>query len=255
MNAIPETDGLIPRGLIGDNSPPATPFELAKKKIEDLDIEAQNFLDGEPIETAPMDAAVKRLEGELKAAIKEADIVREAEYKPHNDAKAEIQARYLPLIGGSKCDGGLGGSALSACKKARQPYLLKVQRENEAKAAAARKEADEKAATALAAHRAADAANLAEKRAADALIEEAAKAQRIAKAAEKAAVTKTGLRTTYTAKIINLQDLARHVWLSDPDGMRGYLQGWADAAVRAQGANAKTMAIPGVEIAEQKEAR
>ena len=46
-------DAENPRAVVGDNAPPApTPYEVSVEEIESLWIEAENFLDGEPI-TSP----------------------------------------------------------------------------------------------------------------------------------------------------------------------------------------------------------
>ena len=244
-----------PRAVAGHNQPPKSPYDEAKEKIEDLYDEAKGWLDGAPVDTEALAAGIEKLKSMLKAAIKEADAARTAEYRPLNDAKAEIQARYEALIGGSKCDGGIGGKALAACKAALLPWRTRVDEEKRARAEKARKEAEEKAAAARAARAAADAANLAEREAATALAEEAAKAERIAKAATKAVTTKTGLRTVYVASITDTTELARHVWKHDPDGLNVFLQSWADRAVRDAGKLAATMTIPGVDILEVKESR
>ncbi len=245
-----------PLAVAGHNQPPKSPYDEAKEQIEDLYDEAKGWLDGAPVDTEALATGVEKLEGMLKDAIREADAARTAEYKPLNEAKAEIQERYASLIGGSKCDGGIGGKALAACKAALLPWRTKVDEEKRARAEKARKEAGEKATAARAAQAAADAANLAEREAAAGLAEEAAKAERIAKAAAtKAVTTKTGLRTVYVASIIDTTELARHVWKHDHDGLRVFLQSWADRAVRDAGKLAATMTIPGVDILEVKESR
>lgn len=255
MNAIDPN----PRAIMGANLPPSdrTPFDVVKDKLVDLHMEAKNWLDGAPVDTAELAAGVEKLEVDLKAAIKAANAERDTEYRPHNEAKTAIQSKYDPLIGGSKCDGGIGGSALSSCKAALTPWRIKVQAEKDAAAAAARKAADAKIAEAIAAHKAADASNLAETEAANALLEASAKAQRIAKAAEKATTTKTGLRTTYHAVMLagGLQDAARHIWTNDQDALAAFVQSWADNTVRSFGANAEGLAIPGFEIVKQQESR
>ena len=244
-----------PRAVAGHNQPPVTPFEVVKQRIDDLYLEATGWLDGAPVNTADLAAGVETLEGLLKAAIKDADEARKTEAKPFDDGKAEVQARYNLLIGDTKTVKGTAIRALDACKQALTPWRIEQQRIKDEAARKAREEAERKAAEALAAHRAADAANLAEKEAADALLAEAEEAQKVAKRAEKASTTKTGLRTTYSARIIDAQALAKHVWVNDLAGLTAFLQGWADAAVRGQGMNAKGMVIPGVEIIEHKEAR
>ncbi len=241
------------RAVIGGNNPPEpTPTEIVFGRINDLHATAQDFCDGEPISTQEMDDTLARIDAEMAAAVKEANAIRESRYKPHNDAKTEIQGEFNPFIGGSKCDGGLAGAARAAIKALRTPWLNQKQAEKDAKAKALREEAAEKLRIAQEAHRAADATNLAAKAESDRLLAEAEKVQRIAKAADKDATTKTGLRTSYEAEITDLTALLRHIWAKDEDGLRVFAQGWADTATR--NASGQTT-IPGVVIHTVKEAR
>lgn len=249
MNAI------NPRAVIGANKPPQTPFEAVKARIEGLHLEASNFLDGEKIETAEMAQAVEKLETELKAAIKQAEEARKAEAKPFDDAKAEIQARYNELTGETKAVTGIAIRALDACKKALTPYRIKVQQEKDEAARKAREEADRIRQEAIEAHRKANEASLAEQERAAELLRQSEAAQKVANRAEKATTIKTGLRTTYSAEITDLSALAKHVWVQDPDGLRGLMQGWADRTVASFGSNAGGLTIPGVTVKTHVEAR
>ena len=250
-----------PRAVIGANNPPEpippqpTPFELVSSQINGLYDEAKGWLDGAPIDSADLAAGVEKLEEMLKAAIKAADEARKAENKPFDDGKAEVQARYNLLIGDTKTVKGTAIKALEACKSALTPWRLNVQAEKEAAAKAARAEAEAKAAAALAARQEVDFANLAAKEESDRLLAEAEAAAKAANRAEKATTTKTGLRTTYRAEITDLQSLLRHMWVKDPEGLRGFAQGWATDAVRSAGSQAAAMTIPGVTIHEVKESR
>jgi|SRR5271156_1726492 len=244
------------RIAIGANNPPEpTPFDIAKERLDDLFLESSNYLDGAKIETADIAAAVEQLESDLKAAIKAADSARSGEYAPLNEKKAEIQKRYDPIIGGSKCDGGIGGDALEACRKALTPWRIEQQRLKDEAAQKARDEAERLRLAAIAAHQTADAANLSEKRAADALAKGAATAAKVATRAEKAVNVKTGLRVTFSAEITDVWALSAHVWENDPDGLREMMLGWAQRTVASFGANAEGMKIPGCNINKHVESK
>ena len=253
MNAI---DTNAP--MLGHNNPPEpTPYEAIKARIDDLYTEAQGWLDGAPVDSSSLAEGVEKLEAMLKAAIKDADEARKVENIPFDEGKAEVQGRYNSLIADTKTLKGTAIRALEACKAALTPWRIKVQDEKDAAAAALRKEADEKAAAAQAARQVVDIANMAAKEASDAQLAEAEKAQRIAKAAEKATTTKTGLRTTYRAVMLpdGLQAAARHIWTNDQDALSAFVQAWADNTVRSFGANAEGLVIPGFEIQKIQEAR
>lgn len=246
---------LNPRAVIGGNRPPLTPYEAVKEKIDNLYLEATNWLDGEPVNTAELAAGVEQLETMLKSAIKEAGEAKETEKRPILEAGKEIDGRYNLLVGETKQITGTAIRALAACKQALTPWKIEQQRLKDEAARKAREEADRKAAEALAAHQAAQAANLAETEAADRLLREAEDAQKAAKRAEKATTTKTGLRTWYSAEIEDAQALSWHVQERDESAFLAFLGEWAEKTVRALGLNAGGMRIPGVKIVKHEEAR
>jgi hypothetical protein len=251
MNAMTTNE----RVVIGGNKPPLTPYEQIKREIDDLYLTAMQFLDGEPITTSEMAGEVEKLKDMISKAIKTADEARKAEAKPFDEAKAEIQERYNALIGQTKGVTGTAVLALDVCKKALTPWLVAEQARKDEEARKAREEAERLRQEAIAAHKAAAGDDLAAQVEAEAAIKTANQAERAANSAEKATITKTGLRITYHAEVEDAQTLARHVWTHDPEGIAGYCLQWANAAVRAQGLNAKHMTIPGCRIVETKEAR
>lgn len=100
----PDTETYDPynaRGM-GDNNPPTSAYEEIKQEIEDLYGEAKLFADGEAIDNQALADAVTELHDKLNDAGNRADTARKTEAKPHDDAKAEIQARYNKLIGNTK---------------------------------------------------------------------------------------------------------------------------------------------------------
>src|SRR5260221_116793 len=123
---------------------------------DDLYGEASMWLDGATVDSQQLADGIANLLAELRKARKLAEDNRKVEKKPHDDAAAEVQSRYKPLL--DKAD-----LAAEACKKAVAPWLQKKADEIEAKAKAAREEADRQRQAAEAAIRASDAANLAER--------------------------------------------------------------------------------------------
>lgn len=242
-----------PRAVIGDNNPPEpTPFELSRDEIDGLFMEATNWLDGEGVKSQADADAISRLLDMLRKAKSAADERRKIEAKPFDDGKAEVQARYNPLIQEKK---GKADLAMDACKKALTPWLAKLEAEKRAVAEAARKEAEEKAAAAQAAIRAANVIDLQARADAERLIEEAKKAEAAAKRAEndkahaKGGTRAIGLRSTYTPVLTDAREAARHYWIERRPEMEAFFLELATADVRA----GKKM-IPGFRIDENREA-
>jgi hypothetical protein len=239
---------------IGHNSPPEpTPFELSKEAIQSLYDEAKNFLDGDPIASQPMADEIQKLLRNIQAATKEADERRKDEAKPFDDGKAEVQARYNPLI---QKDRGMADMAVAACKKALAPWLIKVDEENRAKADAARKDAEEKQRIAMEAMRQRDGTDLAANERAEQLVREAKQAEADArrsdnaKAQAKGEGRAVGLRDYYTPEITDATVFARHVWTAYRNDMETFLVGMAAKLV---GAGVRT--IPGVTIHHERRAQ
>ena len=229
-----------------------SPFELSQDEADGLFLEASNWCDGAPIETQEQDDAVSSLLSQIKAAIKRADDRRKDEAKPHDEAKAAIQARYNTLIGDNKTAGkGKLVLAAEACQKARTPWLVKVEEakriaaeEARAAEAAARK----KAAEAFEAARAAQ--DLESKARAEILAKEVAAAERVAAKAEKATAIRTGLKTVITAQVVNMQEFAKWAWSNDRAALNDHFSARAISLARDGRRD-----IPGVEITETREAR
>lgn len=239
----------IERG-IGDNNPPEpTPYEKASAKIADLYDEAVHWLDGAEVECQDHADSLSTLLNLIRDARKQADEARKIEAKPFDDGKAEVQARYNPLL--KKAD-----LATDACKKAIAPWLARKEAEKAAAAAEARRIADEKARAAQEALRAAEASNLAEREAAEQLVKDAKKAEsaanRAARDTAKAGVgigRATSLRTTYKPVLTDAVVAARHFWATDRQEIEALLIRLAEQTVRNG-----TREIPGFTIEEIKTA-
>lgn len=236
---------------IGHNgAPEPTPFEMAKEKIEGLYSEAKNWLDGEAIANQDQADEIQKLMRLVQEAAKEADEERKKEAKPFDDGKAEVQARYNPLI---QKDRGLTDMAVYACKKALAPWLQRIAEENERIAKVAREEAEEAQRLAMEAMKARTGTNLEENENAEQLVKQAKEAERYAHKADNLKATAKGfgraasLRTYYTAQIDDPTTFARYCWLHHREAVDHFFSELAQSLV-----DRKLQNIPGVTAVEEK---
>lgn len=231
---------------VGHNNPPEpTLYEAARDRVEDLYREASLWMDGAKVEDQDLADGIANLLSDLRKAWKAADDARKEENEPFDAGKAEVQARYNPLLKKAK-------QAEDACKAANEPWLLKKKAEVEAAAKAAREEADRKRREAEEAIRATDAANLAARAAAEALLKEAKRAETVANKAERttakaggATGKSMGLRTTWKPVLTDSFSAAKHYWETDREQIEGLLLVLAARDV-AEGKRT----IPGFEVQE-----
>lgn len=245
-----------PRAVIGGNNPPEpTPFEKAESEINSLFDEAKLWLDGAKVDSQELADGIANLLNMIRDAEKRADEARSAEKKPFDDAGAEVQARYAPLIGNTKTIKGKTVLAAEACKKALREWLEKKDREQREAAEKARREADDKLKAAQEAFRTTDATNLEQREATEALAKQAIIADRVASKTERA-TAKAGhssvgrsasLRTVYTPKLTDLWEAVGHYMAVAPNELGAFLQTLAERDVRAGRRD-----IPGFTITEEK---
>jgi hypothetical protein len=235
---------------IGHNNPPEpTPFERASGRIADLMAEAQNWLDGSGVSSQAEADGVSKLLSDIRRASSEAEDARKAEAKPFDDGKAEVQARYKPLL--ARAD-----LASETCKRALRPFLEKIEAEKRAVAEAARKEAEAKAAAARQAMAEADSLDIAAREKAEALAAQAKAAEKAAtkaendKAAGKGGLRAVTLRSVWRAEMTDRAVACRHFWKHHPEGFDEALNTMAAQAVRS-GARE----IPGFTVTEEKVAQ
>jgi hypothetical protein len=231
-----------------------TPFDLIADHLEDLIAEARNFADGEPVASQGQADAVSALIESLRIAAKDADAERVRENKPHDDAKAAVQAKYAPLIADPKNKSpGKVWKAIDALKACLQPYLAKLDAEKREAERVAREAAEKAAKDAADAMRAAAANDLHAREQAEALIADAEAAQKAAKAAagDKAHATggsrAMGLRSVWKAELKDAQIAAGFFWKRDPSVFNAFLQKLADEDVRAG-----KRSIPGFDVTETR---
>lgn len=205
-----------PRAVEGGNQPPEpTPFEMVRDRIEDLCLEARNWADGEAIDTQVKADEVSSLIELLRKAKGDADTQRKIEAKPFDDGKAEVQARYNPLIQEKK---GKADVAIDALKALVGSWLKKLASEQAQRAAAAAAEAQAAADAAAAARALADPTNLE-------MVEEAKHLTQIAegaandaawarkqKAQASGATRAMSLRTYWSARIVDETEAMRTMW-------------------------------------------
>lgn len=233
----------------------ATPFDLISEHLEDLISEARNFADGEPVDNQGQADAVSALIENLRTAAKDADAERVRENKPHDEAKAAVQAKYAPLIADPKNKNpGKVWKAIDALKACLQPYLAKLDAEKREAERLAREAADKAARDAAEAMRQAAANDMAARDDAEALVAEAEAARKAADAAAKDKAHATGgtramgLRSVWKATLTDQKAAAAHYWRINPDAFTALLQKLADDDVR----NGKRSGVPGVEITEAR---
>lgn len=241
---------------IGHNNPP-TPFEEIEAKINDLYDEAKQWLDGEPVSTQGQADALNALINLIRGAEKEADALRKKEAEPHDEAKAEIQARFNVLIGKTKSVKGKTVLALEAAKSALTPWLEKLDAEKRAAEQKAREEAEAAQRAAQNAMVLAEADDLAAREEAEKLAAQAKQADINARVAAKDKAhaksgtgRATGLRSFYTAEITNKTAFARWLWTNRTSEMDGFLHEMASKIVSQN----HDQDIPGVTIHEERRA-
>lgn len=268
---LPELDqSPNPLAVVGNNNPPEpvepTPYEKAKKRIDDLYDEAKLWLDGAVVDSADLASGIKNLRDMVNDADKAADEARKAEAKVFDDGKKEVQARYNPLIGNTQTVVGKTVKIHAALNKALAPWLVSEEKRVKAEADEKRRIADEAAAKAQEALRASDPANLADREQAEELVTDAKALNREASRAENTTAKISGdfgrravsLRTVYTATLIPATETTpdgamlalRHFCLTRAADVRDFLQGLANAHVRTGDHTADE--IPGFKITPER---
>lgn len=227
---------------------PADPAVLFAEEVNDLLLEARNYLDGEPIANETQAEAVSSLLNRLRRVSKDADEARKAEKKPHDDAAKAVQAKWTPIIG--KAD-----LAVTTAKQALAPWLLKIEEDQRREAEVARMEAERLAAVAAEAHASA-AGNLEATEEAERVLKAAGAAQAHAKQAEKArplakgGERAIGLVDVFTPVLTDPCAALKHYREHQPAALKEWLLDQARADVRAG-----KRSIPGFTIEHERTAR
>lgn len=241
--------------VLGDNQPPEpTPFEAIRQEIEDLHDEAKNWLDGEPIANGDQAEKVGKLRDLIRDAEKRADALRKAEAKPFDEGKAEVQARYNPLV---QKDRGICDLAIRACNAALSPYLRKIDDEQRATALKAQRHAQEEHARAQeAARAAAGSTDLGTREDAEGILKDAETAARDARAADRAKpqvgglARAIGLRSVYRAELVDPKAALSYFRETQPGRLKDWMIDQAQALVRS--GHKGEDSIPGFKVIEDK---
>lgn len=201
------------------------PFDAHKTNIDDLFSEAQAWLTGDGVTSAEEAKAVETLLDLAREAKKAVDESRKLENEPFDTGKAEVQARYNPVL--KRAD-----TIADTCKQALAPWRMKVEAEKRERAFAARAEAAKLAQEAQDKLRA-SAGNVVERERAEEALTLAKDAEKFATKTEKRAAVGNGLRTIYRPVLNDLNTAVRHYWAKDTAAFSQLVSDLAASDVRA----------------------
>jgi hypothetical protein len=233
--------------VIGDNAPP-DPFTLYAESIEDLLLEANNYLDGGQIENEDQERAVASILTRLRREANAADDARKAEKRPHDEAAAAVQAKWAPLL--KKAD-----LAVGVAKNALASLLRKKEEVQRAAAEAAAQEARELADAAAQTAALANPESLSDQAAVRIRQENAADAAKRAERLAKQPVQAKGgeravsLRSSYRAELTDPVAFARWAWEHRKGELLTFLEAMAQRECRAG-----PKSIPGITVREDRKA-
>lgn len=223
--------------LMGHNNPP-DPIDEALAPYADAIEEAENWLDGEPVQDEAQMKAVDALIKEMRAAKSDLSNAQKAATAPLHDAwKAEI-ARWKPTV--EDIERRLKGLAAVV-----DPFKRKLAEEKEAAKRKAYEEARAKERAAEEAAAKANAANYEEQMEADRLQAEAMAAKKAASEANRDKVT--GLRTVTRYEITDYRALLHWIAANDRDAVTAFIEEWARK-------NHKGATADGLKVWTEKEA-
>jgi hypothetical protein len=199
-----------------DNGPPEEihTYKSSKARLELLEIEAKNWLDGEPLSTQDQANTVGILLTDIRNAKKAADGVRVEEKAPHKKKADAVQEKFNVLF--KKAD-----NMTTGCKALLAPFLAELERKQLEEARLRRVEAEEAAAKLQEelAKGEVDKTDLEAVGVREAAEEEARLAEVIARSAAKKkaqAKVKGGVaistRSVWTFEITSFADVGRHYW-------------------------------------------
>ncbi len=229
------------------NTPPEI-VVLFTEEIDDLLIEAKNYLDGEPIANEERAAAVSSLLSRLRRVANDADDARKVEKKPHDDAGKAVQARWKPIL--DKAD-----LAASTAKQALAPWLRQIEEKQRHEAELAQAEAERLTRVAAEAM-AASAGNFQARDDAERLVKAATGAQKHAERASKQKAHASGgeraigLVDVFTPVLTDSVEALKHYRTTQPDELKAWLMDQARKDVRSG-----VRAIPGFTVQQERVAR
>ncbi len=206
----------------GHNSPPADPavdpVKAALAEFADTMAEADNWLDGEKVETEAQHDAVDAI---LKVIRKAGTAIGKAEkdyVKPHHTAWQTAKALWAPTIKDLK-------SQKEGLAKLVSDFKVKLAAQKEEESRLARIEAKKLEAEAKAKIAAADKADIESVREAEAKIEEAKAAKKASSAANKDTVK--GLRTVHHHAVDDYKLAINWIATNDKDAIKDFVDEYA----------------------------
>lgn len=208
MNAIAQT---------GHNNPP-DPIDAINAHFEAVREEAENWLDGSPVETDGQMQAVDALIKDVKGWKKQLEAGQKSESAPLHDAWKEALARWKPTL--DDADRIVKGLVATV-----DAFKRKLAAEKEAERKRAEAEAWEKTRAAAEVARQADASNLEQQRAAAEAQREAEEAQRAAQAAKNDTVK--GLRTYEVTEVLDRRALINWIATNRKDDLAEWMGEYA----------------------------
>lgn len=204
--------------MLGHNLPP-DPIDEALAPFDAAREEAENWLDGTPVETEAQMKAVDALIKDMKSAKKAVEAAEESATKPLYDVWKAEKARFKPTL-----------DDLDRIVKGLVATVDAFKRKLAAEKEAARKEAERKAweetRKAEEAARAAAANDIEAQRAAAEQMAAAEEAQRLAMAAKNDTVK--GLRTYTVHEITDGTACARWIWQNDREAILSWMQSYVE---------------------------
>lgn len=225
---------------IGHNNPPAV--EAFSMALDDVYVEAKNWLDGAPCENQAQADAIGLILSTARRIRRDADAARAEEKRPHDDAGKAVQEKWRPLL--QRAD-----NIHAAAQKPLTAFLAAEADRQREEAARQREEALRLQQEAAQAAREAE-GNLTALEDAQALQKAADAATKSARRAEKVRPQASGdgravgLRSQQVAEVTDRRALLEHVMRHDPDALTAWLSEYARKALPSQ--------LPGVIIRTEK---
>lgn len=236
-----------PRLTIGANNPPVDPFDALKVNADDLLEQARTIA---KVENADQLKAVETLADDLRDAADALEAERVARKKPHDEAIDAIQSTFNPYLAPlkNKVPGKIP-LALDVVLKAKTPYLQEQERLRREEAERVRKAAEEAARVAAEAARAAAGEDMEAREEVEVLVVQAQAMARNAVRAEAATTKGTGLRSYWSAELVDPMAALNHYMAIAPADLKAWL---AEMARKDVLAGKRT--IPGFTVSEERRA-
>lgn len=223
-----------------------TPYEEIEYEIGEL---YEQIAGVTAIENEAQHEAVTGLFEALHDAGKRAEALRVEEVKPHQDAEKAVQSKFHPLIGNTKAGKGKVVRGKEVLQELLAPYRKRIADEKEALARKAEQEAEAERLAAIEAMRASS-GDLEAREQAEQQLVSAEMAEKVAKRANKEATTGLGLRTVWTAKIVDQRAAVLSAMKREPEK---FLELSLEIGKRA--ATSGVRSLDGYEIYSEKVAR